>query len=112
MTTEGQWPPLDPWEYDNPSSVRLVDTAPQPGPQGQAHKRIPDDGARLGRPWERRRRESLEAALEAAGRMADDVEVFLGELGIFAPQWVTDYHHLYDEAIARITRLQKLGEHL
>jgi hypothetical protein len=107
--TDTRWPPLDQaWPaYDNPSSVRVLPDPPRPKPKTPI-----DDGARLGRRWERSRREALEEALEAACRMADDVEVFLGELGIVAPDWVREYDHLYDDAVARINRLQKLGEHL
>ena len=99
--------PIDPADlfppYDDPGSVKV---RPTPTPPKT------DDGARLGRPWEREAREDLERALAAARAMRDDAEAFIGWLTRLSPSTAADYDDLLDEATARIVRLERMAEYL
>jgi hypothetical protein len=104
MTTRSEpyWPPLARFPDDDPEGVRIVSTPRE--------ERRRDDGARLGRPWEREARDDLERALAAARAMRDDTEAFVGWIGRYRLDLAADYDHLIEEADARIDRLERMAE--
>jgi hypothetical protein len=91
--------------FDDPGSVRIVD---EPAPREQPKI---DDGARLGRPWEKTKRTALEEALTHARAMRSEAEAFIGWLSVDNPEMAKEYELIIDDAEARIVRLEKILEH-
>jgi hypothetical protein len=106
MTADTPWPRMVPFPPDDPDGVRVVPATDLPKPPKT------DDGARLGRPWEREARDDLDRALGVAVTMREEAEAFVGWIGRVNPLWAADYDYLIEEADARIARLERLAQHL